>query len=85
MRTFPGLTWRRRKKKNLLILERGCYFCLRQFERQVPSGYPGRSDKYNAAYLSFASQTHELCLEGKYRYANTGWLNDTLKDIVAAT
>ncbi|KAK2022912.1 beta-ketoacyl synthase domain-containing protein [Colletotrichum zoysiae] len=65
-----------------LILERGSYFYLRQLERQIPEDHPGRSDVYNAAYLSFASHTHKLVEQGKHRYARREWLSDTLEDIL---
>lgn len=73
------------EKELALILERGSYFYLRQLEHQIPDGHPGRSDKYNAAYLDFASYTHKLVSEGKHRYAKKEWLNDTLEDIVVLT
>lgn len=83
---IPGAYLATTEEKELaIILERGCYFYLRQLEHQVPPDHPGRSDKYNAAYLNFASHTHKLCLEGRHRYAKKEWLNDTLEDIVAAT
>ncbi|KAK7460255.1 beta-ketoacyl synthase domain-containing protein [Colletotrichum acutatum] len=66
-----------------VILERGSYFYLRQLEGQIPEGHPGRSDPYNAAYLSFASHTHKLVQQGKHRYAKKEWVNDTLEDILA--
>lgn len=73
------------EKELAIILERGCLFYLRQLEHQVPPDHPGRSDKYNAAYLHFASHNHRLCLEGKHRYAKKEWLDDTLEDILAIT
>lgn len=83
---IPGAYLATAEEKELaIILERGCYYYLRQLEHQVPPDHPGRSDKYNAAYLNFASHNHRLCLEGRHRYAKKEWLNDTLEDIVAAT
>ncbi|KAI9927011.1 hypothetical protein MW887_003392 [Aspergillus wentii] len=73
------------EKELAVILERGCLFYLRQLEHQIPHDHPGRSDKYNAAYLNFASHNHKLCLEGRHRYAKKEWLNDTLEDILAIT
>ncbi|KAK1676294.1 beta-ketoacyl synthase domain-containing protein [Colletotrichum godetiae] len=70
-------------KDMAVILERGSYFYLRQLENQIPEGHLGRSDPYNAAYLSFASRTHKLVQQGKHRYAKKEWLNDTLEDILA--
>ncbi|EFQ32290.1 beta-ketoacyl synthase domain-containing protein [Colletotrichum graminicola M1.001] len=70
-------------KEMATILERGSYFYLRQLEHQVPEDHLGRSDIYNAAYLSFASHTHNLVQQGKHRYAKKEWLNDTLEDILA--
>ncbi|KAK0379659.1 beta-ketoacyl synthase domain-containing protein [Colletotrichum limetticola] len=70
-------------KEMAVILERGSYFYLRQLEGQIPEDHPGRSDPYNAAYLSFASHTHKLVQQGKHRYAKKEWLNDTLEDILA--
>ncbi|RYP73786.1 hypothetical protein DL770_007712 [Monosporascus sp. CRB-9-2] len=69
-------------KKMATILERGSYFYLRQLEDQIPADHPGRSDTYNAAYLAFASHTHDLVQQGKHRYAKKEWLNDTLEDIL---
>lgn len=83
---IPGAYLATAEEKGLaLILERCRYLYLRQLEHQVPPDHPGRSDKYNAAYLNFAFHTHRLCLEGKHRYAKKEWLNDTLEDVVAAT
>lgn len=83
---IPGAYVATTEEKELAnILERGCYFYLRQLEHQIPPDHPGRSDKYNAAYLNFASHNHRLCLEGRHRYAKKEWLNDTVEDIIAAT
>lgn len=73
------------EKELALILERGSYFYLRQLEHQIPDDHPGRSDKYNMAYLNFASHTHRLVLEGKHRYAKKEWLNETSEDIAILT
>ncbi|KAL8972023.1 MAG: hypothetical protein Q9197_002975 [Variospora fuerteventurae] len=73
------------EKELAIILERGCYYYLRQLEHQIPPDHRGRLDKHNAAYLNFASHTHRLCLEGKHRYVKKEWLNDTPKDIIAIT
>jgi hybrid polyketide synthase/nonribosomal peptide synthetase ACE1 len=73
------------EKEVAIILERGAFFYLRQLEHQIPADHPGRSDQYNAAYLKFAAHTHKMLLDGKHRYAQNEWLNDTLEDIVATT
>ncbi|KAH7019596.1 beta-ketoacyl synthase domain-containing protein [Ilyonectria destructans] len=66
------------------LLERGSIFYLRELEKQIPADHPGRSDKYNAAYLEFAAHTDRLCREGKHRYAKKEWLKDTVEDIIAS-
>ncbi|KAL9045343.1 MAG: hypothetical protein Q9214_001595, partial [Letrouitia sp. 1 TL-2023] len=81
---IPGIYHATAEEKELaVILERGCLFYLRQLEHQVPSDHPGRSDKYNAAYLNFASHTQSLVLGGKHRYAKKEWIKDTREDILA--
>lgn len=72
----------REENEVALILERGSYFYLRQLGKEIPADHPGRSDKYNAAYLNFAAHTHQLVLGGKHRYAKREWLGDTLEDIL---
>jgi hybrid polyketide synthase/nonribosomal peptide synthetase ACE1 len=70
-------------KEVAAILERGSLFYLSQLEHQIHQDHPGRSDKYNAAYLNFASHTLKLVQQGRHRYAKKEWLNDTLEDIVS--
>ncbi|KAH7329713.1 beta-ketoacyl synthase domain-containing protein [Stachybotrys elegans] len=74
----------RDESKLALILERGSYFYLRQLDQQVPADHPGRLEKANAAYLSFAAHTHKLAQEGRHRYAKPEWVDDTLEDIITA-
>ncbi|KAL8383428.1 hypothetical protein RB595_006943 [Gaeumannomyces hyphopodioides] len=66
-----------------MVLERGSFFYLRQLAHVIPADHPGRSDKYNAAYLNFASHTQSLALQGKHRYVRREWANDSLQDILA--
>lgn len=60
-------------------------FLFSPIEQQIPLHHPGRSDKFNAAYLDWASHTHKLVLEGKHRYGKKQWRDDTLHDITTLT
>lgn len=73
------------QRKLAEILERGHYFYLRQLDDQVPADHPGRSDQFHAAYLRWATHTHNIVMEGKHRYGKPAWVSDTLEVIKTLT
>ncbi|KAH8820161.1 putative polyketide synthase [Xylogone sp. PMI_703] len=67
------------------LLERVATFYLRKFNREVAADHPMRSKFTTKWYLNYARHISEMVEDGRHKWSQKEWLNDTLDDVLKAS